>query len=97
MNNIEILNTLSDKVIRKLDSPLKNTLEILEVSKLITENLEIYQQIFLVNFVQIIWWRKTKNIDLMEKLERLKFLLRKNVQPRLAWETTFLKISVKDI
>ncbi|KGG05762.1 DNA polymerasee III delta prime subunit [Prochlorococcus marinus str. MIT 9321] len=97
LKNIEILNTLSDEVISKLDSPLKNTLEILEVSKFITEQLEIYQQIFLVNFIQIIWWRKTRNIDLMKKLEKLKFHLKKNIQPRLSWETTFLNIAVKDI
>jgi DNA polymerase-3 subunit delta' len=80
-----------------LDSPIKNSLEILEISKLISEKLEIYQQIFLVNLIQTIWWRKTKNIGLVKKLENLKYLLRKNIQPKLAWETTFLKISIEDI
>ena len=72
-------------------------MEILEISKLISETLEIYQQIFLVNLIQIIWWRKTKNISTIKKLENLKYLLRKNIQPRLAWEITFLKISIEDI
>ena len=96
LKNIEIWNELSDEIHSKLDSPIKNSLEILEVSKLISEQLEIYQQICLVNFLQIIWWRKTKNIDLVKKLENLKFHLRKNIQPRLAWEITFLKISMED-
>ena len=65
--------------------------------ELISEKFEIYQQICLVNFIQTIWWRKTKNISLIKKLENLKYLLRKNIQPRLAWEITFLKISIKDI
>jgi len=95
--NIEIWNGFSDEIISKLDSPKKNSLEILELSKLISEKLEIYQQIYLVNLIQTIWWRKTKNIDLVKKLENLKYLLRKNIQPRLAWEITFLKISMKDI
>ena len=69
----------------------------LEVSKLISEQLIVNQQICLVNLIQIIWWRKTKNIDLINKLENLKYLLRKNIQPRLAWEITFLKISMEDI
>ena len=47
--------------------------------------------------IQIIWWRKTKNVSLVKKLENLKYLLRKNIQPRLAWEITFLKISMEDI
>ena len=97
LNNIEILNDFSNEIINKLDSPIKNCLEIIEMSKLISEKLEIYQQICLVNLIQTIWWRKTKNIGLIEKLEKLKYHLRKKVQPRLAWEITFLKISMEDI
>ena len=97
IKNIEILNDFSDEIISKLDSPIKNSLEILEISKLISEKLEIYQQIYLVNLIQTIWWRKTKKLDLVKKLENLKFLIRKNIQPRLAWEITFLKISMEDI
>jgi len=97
LKNIEIWNDFSDEIICKLDSPIKNSLEILDISKSISENLEIFQQICLVNLIQIIWWRKTKNIGLIKKLENLKYLLRKNVQPRLAWEITFLKISMEDL
>ena len=93
LKNIEIWNDLSDEIISKLDSPIRNNLEILEQSKLISEKLEIYQQIYLVNLIQTIWWRKTKNIGLVKKLENLKYLLRKKIQPRLAWEITLLKIS----
>ncbi len=97
LKNIEIWNDFSDEIISKLDSPIKNSLEILEISKLISEKLEINQQICLVNLIQTIWWRKTKSIGLIKKLENLKYLLRKNIQPRLAWEITFLKISMEDI
>ncbi|MBO8216463.1 DNA polymerase III subunit delta' [Prochlorococcus marinus] len=97
LKNIEIWNEFSDEIMSKLDSPIKNSLEILEISKSISEKLEIFQQIFLVNLIQTIWWRKTKNIGLVKKLEKLKYLLRKNIQPRLAWEITFLKISMEVI
>jgi len=97
LKNIKIWNDFSDEIISKLDSPIKNSLEILETSKSISEQLEIYQQICLVNLVQTMWWRKTKNIGLVKKLENLKYFLRKNIQPRLAWEITLLKISVDDI
>tara|TARA_B100000886_G_scaffold41046_1_gene25316 strand:+ start:72 stop:461 length:390 start_codon:yes stop_codon:yes gene_type:complete len=97
LKNIEILNSFSDEIINKLDFPIKNSMEILEISKLISEKLEIYQQISLVNLIQTIWWRKTKNIGLVKKLEKLKYLLRKNIQPRLTWEITFLKILLEDI
>jgi len=97
LKNIEIWNDFSDEILSNLDSPIKNSLEILEISKSISEKLEIFQQICLVNLIQTIWWRKTKNIGLVKKLENLKYLLRKNIQPRLAWEITFLKISMEDI
>ena len=95
--NIEIWNELPDEIIRKLDSPINNIQEILELSKLISEQLEIDQQINLVNFIQIIWWRKTTKIDLIKKLENLKLYLSKNIHPRLAWEIILLKIAMKDI
>ena len=69
----------------------------MEISKLISEKLEIFQQICLLNLIQTIWWRKTKNISLVKKLENLKYFLRKNIQPRLAWEITFFKILIEDI
>ena len=95
LNIIKIWNELSEEITSKLDSPIKNSLEILVISKLISEQLEIDQQIFLVNFLQIIWWRKTKNVYLVKQLENLKLLLRKNIQPRLAWEISFLRISME--
>jgi len=97
LKNIEIWSDFSDEIISKLDSPIKNSLEILEISKSISENLEIFQQIYLVNLIQTIWWRKTKNVGLVKKLENIKYFLRKKIQPRLAWEITFLKISMEDI
>ena len=97
LRNIEIWNDFSDEIISKLDSPIKNSQKILEISKSISEKLEIFQQISLVNLIQTIWWRKTKNIGLVKKLENLKYLLRKNIQPRLSWEITLLRISIEDI
>ena len=95
LKNIEIWNDLSEEFISKLNSPIKNNIEILELSKLISEQLDINQQVYLVSFIQIAWWRKTKNINVVKKLESLKILLQKNVQPRLGWEITLLKISVE--
>jgi len=77
LRNIEILDDFSDEIISKLDSPIKNSLEILEISKSISEKLEIFQQICLVNLIQTVWWRKTKNISLIKKLENLKYFLKK--------------------
>ena len=50
LRNIEIWNNFSDEIIVKLGYPIKNSLEILEISKLISEKLEIDQINLLINF-----------------------------------------------
>ncbi len=97
LKHLESWSELFDEITSKLNSPIKNTLEILEISKLISEKLEINQQIFLVNLTQILWWRNTKNVDIVKKLENLKINLQKRIQPRLSWEITFLKILMEDL
>jgi len=97
LKNIEMWHELSLEIKSKLDYPIKDSIEALQVTKLISEQLDLDQQINLVNFIQIIWWRQTNNINLIKKLENLKFKLKQNIQPRLAWEITFLKISMEDM
>ena len=95
LKNIEILSELSNEITEKFVSPPTNNIEIFEISKLISEQLEIYQQIFFINYTQTLWWRKTGNRNLIKKLEDLKVHLKNFVQPRLAWEVTLLEIAHK--
>ena len=97
LKKIEMWSEISDEIINKLDLPLRNTLEIFKVSKLITEELEIHQQIYLIQLIQQIWWSKTKNINLIKKLDNLKSYINNSVQPRLSWEITLLKISLEEL
>ena len=97
LQNIQIWSELSPEIIKIIDLPQKNNLEILKISKLITEQLEIYQQTFLINFIQIKWWGQTKNLNVIRKLENLKFQINNYVQPRLAWEVNLLKIALEDL
>ena len=96
LNNIKIWNELSNEIKDNLDFPLSDNLEILKIAKMITEDLEIDQQIFLVNFIQKKCWEKTKNINIIKTLEDLKLNLKGFIQPRLSWEVTLLKIGIKD-
>ena len=97
LKNIKLWNELPDKIKDNLDFPLIDNLEILKFSKLISEELEINQQIFLINFVQKNCWEKTKNKNIIKKLEDLKINLNNFIQPRLAWEVTLLKIAIEDL
>ena len=52
---------------------------------------------FLINFVQQKSWAKTRNKNIVKKLEDLKVQLKGFIQPRLAWEVTLLKIAIEDL
>ena len=97
INDIKIWKALPNEIKHKLNLPLIDNLEILETAKQISEELEISEQIFLVNFIQHKWWGKTKNQKILKKLEDLKSHLNNFIQPRIAWEVTLLKIANEDL
>jgi len=94
LSKIQILNEISDEILEKLESPLKEEIEILDISKLISEQLEVFKQISLIEYLQYIWWRKTKNKNIIKNLEKLKSHLKNYIQPRLAWEVILIKINL---
>ena len=97
LNNIKIWKEIPNEIKDNLNFPLNNDLEILTIAKLITEKLEIDQQIFFVNFLQNKWWKKTKNINIIKNLEVLKLNLKNLIQPRLSWEISLLKIAIEEL
>ena len=97
LSDIKSWNDLPNEIKDSLDFPLSDSLEILKISKIISEELEIDQQIFLANYLQKKYWEKTTNHNIVKKLEDLKIHLKGFIQPRLAWEVTLLKIAIEDI
>ncbi len=97
MHNIKIWKELPEEIKDYLDFPLNDTLEIFKISQMISEELEFDQQIFLINFLQKKYWEKTKNKNIIIKLEDLKLNLKNFIQPRLAWEVALLKIAMEDL
>ena len=97
LKDIKIWNQLPNTIKENLDFPLSDNLEILKITKLISEELDIDQQMFLINFVQQKCWAKTRNKNIPKKLEDLKVHLKGFIQPRLAWEVTLLKIAIEDL
>ena len=81
------------KLKKNLDFPLSDNLEILKISKIISEQLEIDQQIFLINLIQKKWWRKTKNKDIIKKLEDLKLHLKNLYSTKIGLGSNFIKNS----
>ena len=97
LKDLKIWNDLPSEIKENLDFPLSDSLAILKITKIISEELEIDHQIFLINFIQQKCWAKTKNKNILKKLENLKVHLKSFIQPRLAWEVTLLKIAIEDL
>ncbi len=97
LKDIKIWNQLPNEIKENLDFPLSDNLEILKITKIISEELDIDQQMFVINLVQQKCWAKTKNKNIINKLENLKVYLKSFIQPRLAWEVTLLKIAIEDL
>ncbi len=97
LKDIKHWNELPNEIKENFDFPLSDNLEILKFAKIISEGIDIDQQIFLINLVQKKCWAKTKNKKIVKKLEDLKVHLLGFVQPRLAWEVTLLKIAIEDL
>jgi DNA polymerase-3 subunit delta' len=97
LKDIKLWNELPNEIKENLDFPLSDNLEILKITKIISEELDFDQQMFLINFVQQKYWANTKNRNIIKKLENLKIYLKGFIQPRLAWEVTLLKIAIEDL
>ena len=97
LKDIKLWNELPNEIKENLDFPLSDNLEILKITKIISEELNFDQQMFLINFVQQKYWANTKNRNIIKKLENLKIYLKGFIQPRLAWEVTLLKIAIEDL
>tara|TARA_Y100001968_G_scaffold279241_1_gene275046 strand:+ start:28 stop:987 length:960 start_codon:yes stop_codon:yes gene_type:complete len=90
LTNIQYWIDISIELRQKLEIKLTNKIEVLTLAKQITDELNIEQQLWLINFQQNIIWEKEKNSIMVKKLEELRKQLLTFVQPRLAWEVTLL-------
>ena len=64
------------------------------LAKEISDNLEVDTQIWLIEYLQYLYWQKNQEISLIESLEKSKKLLQRYVQPRLVWDCLFLERSL---
>ncbi len=92
--NLKHWLSISSTLRHKLEIQLTNQIELLQLSKEITDELNIEQQLWLIDFQQNRAWMKEKKLNTVQKLEELRKQLLQYVQPRLAWEITLLEINL---
>ena len=91
--NLQFWLGISSSLRQKLEIKFDNQIELLKLAKEITDELNIEQQLWLVDFEQNRVWIKKNNSNIVKKLEDLRKQLLNYVQPRLAWEVTLLEIN----
>ena len=96
ITNLQFWLSFSSPLRQKLEIQLTNPIELLKLAKEITDELNIEQQLWLIDFQQNKAWTKEKNSNIVMHLEELRKQLLKFVQPRLAWEVTLLEINLID-
>ena len=96
ITNLKYWLSISNPLRQKLAIRLTNRIELLQLAKEITDELNIEQQLWFIDFQQNRSWIKEKNSNIVKQLEELRKQLLKYVQPRLAWEVTLLEINLID-
>ena len=94
--NISSWQNIPEQIKAKVLYPITEIIEILNLVKVIIDELDSKQQEFLIEFIQYKWWRNTNNIKIVRIVENLKINIKNNVQPRIAWEACLLKIALKE-
>jgi len=93
LSNLQYWLDISDALGHGLEIKLTTKIEVLKLAKEITDNLNLDQQLWLINFQQNRAWEKDNDSVIVRILEELRRQLSSHVQPRLAWEVTLLEIN----
>ena len=94
LTNLQYWLDISSELRQKLELQSTKKIELLKLAKEITDELNIEQQLWYINFQQNRIWEKESNSNMVKKLETLRRQLLTYVQPRLAWEVTLLEINL---
>ena len=93
--NLEIWDQITEKIKNNIKFPLKNFENILSLTQNISNNLDLKQQLFLLNYIQINWWKQTRDRKIVDILEGIKKNIKSNIQPSTSWEVGLIKIKME--
>ncbi len=84
----EQLQAIPETLLSQLSSPPTSLRQALTLAKEIARELDSPQQLWLIDYLQQIYWQNNRDRDAIDRLERARKYLRRFVQPRLVWEVT---------
>lgn len=84
--------SVSPELLAKLIEPPRRDLEALQLAKEINA-LEMEQQLWLLDYLQYMWWTQNRDGQLVGKVEAAKKAMNKLAAPRLVWEVLLLPLN----
>ncbi len=91
------LQEIPDDLLKAFHQPIRSHREALSLARQISQTLEPEAQLWLIDYLQQIWWQPiangmptTTHSSPLQHLEKARTYLRRNVQPRLVWEVTLM-------
>lgn len=92
ISGFQQLKLLPKDLLAKLKNLPEDKLNALFLAKDISQQLDLETQLWLINYLQYIYWNKYHKKSLITALEKASFALNSYTQPRLVWECLFLSI-----
>ena len=86
-------NSLPPELLSTVSSPPTNLKTALTLAQQVTKILDMEAQLWLVDYLQQLYWQQQLDARFLQALEQARLALRRFVQPRLVWEVTFMAMA----
>ena len=86
----EQLQAIPEELLTKLNQIPDHPVAALNLAREVVDNLETESQLWLINYLQYIYWEQKRQPNILQKLEETRKFILSYVQPRLVWEVMFL-------
>jgi len=80
-------------LLERLLPPPQQPIDCLALARDVCEALETEQQLWMLDLLQLMLWRRQPSVAAQRRLEQLRRQLLGHGQPRLAWEVTLLRLA----
>jgi DNA polymerase-3 subunit delta' len=84
------LQAMPEALRQRLAQLPKSRLDALDIAKTIAKELDTQAQLWLIDYLQSLYWRRWQQKHMLDLLEKARQYLLGYVQPRLVWECTLL-------
>lgn len=82
----QMLQSIPPELLNRCNTLPDNLMAALSLAREIDHSLEYSQQLWLIDYLMLLWWDSLHRTDLMAKLESAKQAILKLAQTRLVWE-----------